>query len=55
MTPERRQKLKELNEKARLKMIEDKDKPPEKTVYVWINGMLIDMPESIAKKYGHKY
>lgn len=59
MTPEqKRQKIQELNERARQKLLaENANGEPtvERNVYVWYNGKLVDMPESIAKKYGHKY
>jgi hypothetical protein len=60
MTPEeKREKLKALNERARQKLLmlreSGEEQPVEKNVYVWYNGKLIDMPESVAKKYGHTY
>jgi hypothetical protein len=54
MTPEQRlQKVTELNEKARLSMINE-NHVPEKPVGVWVNGLLVPMPKTIADKYNNE-
>lgn len=59
MTPEqKRQKLNEMEARARSKRLLAESEGHvlgDKTVYVWYNGKLVDMPESVAKKYGYKY
>lgn len=51
MTPEQRlQKVTELNEKARISMINE-NHMPDNPVGVWVNGLLVPMPKAIADKY----
>jgi hypothetical protein len=54
MTPEQRlQKVTELNEKARISMINE-NHVPENPVGVWVNGLLVPMPKNVANKYNNE-
>lgn len=55
LSSEKLKKLKELNERARIKMLANPNPVEIKTVLVLYNGRLVDMPEDIAKKSGLPY
>ena len=51
----KRKKIRELNEQARQKRLDNPYQEPIRTVLVLYNGKLIDMPENIAKESGLPY
>jgi hypothetical protein len=51
----KRKKIRELNERSRLKKLTEPHQEPIRTVLVLHHGRLIDMPENIAKESGLPY